>query len=54
MSKRYKVVGNHPVDGHAPGKTFTADYDEAKEAFLVAAGHIKPLRKEKQDGEADR
>lgn len=41
---KYKVVGVQPVDGHAPGTVFEAEYDEAKEERLIALGAIEKAR----------
>ena len=40
-TKRYRVVGGHPVDGHPPGDTYEADYSAEHEQYLITAGHIE-------------
>lgn len=44
---KYKVIGNHPVAGAAPGKTVELDLPEANIAALVKAGHVAPARQKK-------
>lgn len=45
----YKVVGSQPVDGHAPGSTFSAEFSEEQEKQLLEAGAIaKSTAKEKE------
>lgn len=43
---RFKVVGNHAVDGVAPGGTVTID-DDVQAAQLVRSGHLKPVAAKK-------
>lgn len=48
---RYKVVGNHAVDGVEPGGTVVID-DDAKARYLARAGHIakpKPPKVDKKE-----
>lgn len=40
---RFQVVGNHTVDGVAPGGTLTVP-DEVRARRLVRAGHLAPVR----------
>lgn len=44
---KYKIIGNHPVAGVAPGKTVELDLAEANIAALVKAGHVAPARQKK-------
>lgn len=53
-SKRYKVIGPHPIDGHPPGEEFVADYSEEEEQRRKEAGHIRvveaaPYSKKKEE-----
>lgn len=41
---KYKVIGNHPVAGVAPGKTVELDLPEANIKALVSAGHIASVK----------
>lgn len=41
MSK-FKVIGNHSIDGVRPGRTVTVD-DPARARRLVRAGHLAPV-----------
>lgn len=41
---RFKVVGNHEVDGVATGGTVVID-DEARARWLTRAGHIEVPKK---------
>lgn len=43
---KYKVVGNHMVDGAKPGRTVTVE-DETRARLLVRAGHLAPVAKPK-------
>jgi len=36
----YTVVGNHAVDGHEPGSTFSSDMDAEQAQQLIAGGHL--------------
>jgi hypothetical protein len=54
MSERkYRVSGPAKVKEHAPGSVFSADFDEAKEARLIAAGLIERVRANARTREAD-
>lgn len=46
---KFKVVGNHTVDGAKPGKTVTID-DETRARRLVRAGHLAPVATSKPKG----
>jgi hypothetical protein len=41
---RYRVTGTRAVAGHEPGSIFDAEFDERKEARLIAAGVIAKSR----------
>lgn len=41
--KTYKVTGELPVAGNAPGEEFTFDFGD-QEAALIEGGHIKPVK----------
>lgn len=48
---RYKVVGNHAVDGVEPGGTVEID-DDARARYLARAGHVakpKPPKVDKKE-----
>lgn len=49
MKRLWQVVGNHPVDGVAPGDTFEADL-EPGHPWLVG-GHVAAARKPEPDPE---
>tara|TARA_R100001086_G_scaffold246942_1_gene180077 strand:+ start:528 stop:686 length:159 start_codon:yes stop_codon:yes gene_type:complete len=36
----YTVVGNHAVDGHEPGSTFSSDMDSDDAQRLIDGGHL--------------
>ena len=36
----YTVVGNHAVDGHEPGSTFSSDMDAEQAQQLIDGGHL--------------
>lgn len=40
--RRWLVTGIHPVLGHAPGVTFTADIPDEQARALQAGGALKP------------
>lgn len=51
----FRVVGNHPVDGHQPGATFQAAYSKQHRQYLITAGHVELVRRaEGQPGTPDR
>lgn len=37
---RFKVTGNHKVDGVEPGKTVDLDADDPRTVALIQAGHL--------------
>lgn len=43
---KFKVIGNHTVDGVEPGKTFEVDENAGRIRWLARAGHIRPVRRE--------
>jgi len=36
----YTVVGNHAVDGHEPGSTFSSDMSDEQAQQLIDGGHL--------------
>lgn len=53
-SKRYRVTGTQPVDGHKPGDEFNAVVPAARERYLLTGGHLTLVQKEKHhDSGAD-
>ena len=51
---RYRVSGNHHVDGHTPGDVFEASYSEAHELYLLQGGHLELVQADpSDDGDAD-
>lgn len=42
MSKKYKVIGPRPIDGHQPGEEFTPRFDRSHIGWLVDQGHLAP------------
>tara|TARA_Y100001951_G_scaffold65816_1_gene52872 strand:+ start:545 stop:703 length:159 start_codon:yes stop_codon:yes gene_type:complete len=36
----YTVVGNHAVDGHEPGSTFSSDMSDEDAQRLIDGGHL--------------
>lgn len=50
---RFKVVGVHPVLGHAPGETFDADLDETQAQALVDGGALRRVGGARQPREKD-
>jgi len=36
----YTVVGNHAVDGHEPGSTFSSDMSDVQAQQLIDGGHL--------------
>ena len=36
----YTVVGNHSIDGHEPGSTFSSDMDDEQAQQLIDGGHL--------------
>ena len=36
----YTVVGNHAVDGHEPGSTFSSDMSDDDAQRLIDGGHL--------------
>lgn len=51
---RFKVVGNHAVDGVPPGRRVVID-DPERARWLTRAGHVRPVvnvkKKEVADGD---
>ena len=45
----YTVVGNHAVDGHEPGSTFSSDMDAEQAQQLIDGGH-RPAGKRPEEG----
>jgi hypothetical protein len=45
----YTVVGNHEINGHPPGSTFSSDMSDEHAQQLIDAGHLK-AGKEANDG----
>lgn len=51
---RYRVSGNHHVDGHPPGDVFEASYSEEHELYLLQGGHLELVQADpSDDGNAD-
>lgn len=45
VPNEYRVVGDSEVDGHKAGDTYAAAIPLAREALLVAGGHIERVEK---------
>lgn len=39
--KRYKVIGEQPFEGHAPGESFDGGLTDGQETFGLSIGAIK-------------